>query len=56
MKQKGSTHVQLKHRKTIGLGEICVPQTDGAVKWKFTCQQVVHPTERELEIIDAMRL
>lgn len=54
MQQKGRAHVQLELREPIRLGQVRVPQTDRAVQRQLPGQQVIHPSEGELQVIDSM--
>lgn len=54
MQQEGGTHVQLELREPIRLGQVRVPQADRAVQRQFACQQIVHPPEGELQVVDAV--
>ncbi len=50
--EEGGTDVEVEGGETVRLRQTRVPQPDGAAQRQFAHQQVVHPTERELQIVD----
>lgn len=56
VEEESCTDVQLEGRKPVRFGEVRVPKADGARQRYLSSQQVVHPTEGELEIVHAVVL
>lgn len=56
MEEEGRADVQLESGEPVRLCEVGVPETDGAGQGDLPREEVVHPAEGELEVVDSVGL